>query len=70
MTPVEAFVTMRRLYLEVAAIRSLGDTPNDVLLAEQRQAQEAFHAAGGHDAVDAEMREWLPVLGPNEKRPS
>jgi hypothetical protein len=62
-TAIRAFDTMHQLYLEVGAIRSLGATPSDTLLAKQRQAQEAFHAAGGHDAVNAEldaMDEWLP----------
>jgi len=63
-TAVEAFVKMYRLYRERAAMQSVGITPSDALLAEQHQAAEAFHAAGGHDAAAAEMKAWLDRVQP------
>jgi hypothetical protein len=48
---VELFRTMHALYVVVQGIRNSGGTPSADLLARHREAQEAFQAAGGHEAM-------------------
>lgn len=45
------FARMHALYLYKAELRASGITPDKELEAAHTRAQQAFHAAGGHDAL-------------------
>jgi hypothetical protein len=45
------FALMHSIYLYKAELRASGVTPDKGIEAAHTRAQQAFHAAGGHDAL-------------------